>query len=607
MAESNKNKSDNNVSGIPEMNLDRKYTEKKSVVPEQTSASQKEMEKTKKELEKLKGFIVKKYPFVQAISILPPQSIKEFIEEEVGEDLPKEKFDKLAKKMHINIIVPEDDAKKIPEMKKVIVDQIEKTKQDVWAYIRTPAEIWEMCFDSKFELSAAISMSYPLYDKGLLGAMRVAEIHKSLVVQKFEKYVVSYVLGGSIIRGDTVKESDVDVFVIINDTDVKRMPRVELLGRLRSIIYQYVGEAGALAGVKNKLEPQIYLLTDFWDAVKDAHPVMFTFIRDGVPIYDRGTFMPWKSLLRMGKLKPSPEAIDMYMSMGDEVIPRSKKTLLTDVFTNIFWGVTTPAQAMLMLHGCPPPNAKKELLRDFKKEFYDTKMIEKKYIDFLDRVISTWRDYEHEKIKEIKGADIDKMLKDTEDFLKRLKELRIQIEKKTQEKTISRIYEDAFKLLKSILGNKSQAKLVEEFDKDYVKKGKFSPQDSRILKAIISARNEFKKGKSDSQKIDRARKEAEVLINDLVEFSQRKDLISLDRGKMFLKFKDGNAELLNCDGNTFFFKDNKVFKITDKIENTDMDEVSKCMTKQKETKDIHINPRVFMVIEKKFGDFEVLI
>jgi len=131
MAESNKNKSDNNVSGIPEMNLDRKYTEKKSVVPEQTSASQKEMEKTKKELEKLKGFIVKKYPFVQAISILPPQSIKEFIEEEVGEDLPKEKFDKLAKKMHINIIVPEDDAKKIPEMKKVIVDQIEKTKQDV--------------------------------------------------------------------------------------------------------------------------------------------------------------------------------------------------------------------------------------------------------------------------------------------------------------------------------------------------------------------------------------------------------------------------------------------------------------------------------------------
>ena len=72
--------------------------------------------------------------------------------------------------------------------------------------------------DQKFELSGAISMSYPLYDTGILGALRVAEVHKSLVLQKFEKYVVSYVIGGSLVRGDAIKTSDVDVFVIINDT-----------------------------------------------------------------------------------------------------------------------------------------------------------------------------------------------------------------------------------------------------------------------------------------------------------------------------------------------------------------------------------------------------
>jgi len=199
------------------------------------------------------------------------------------------------------------------------------------------------------------------------------------------------------------------------------------------------------------------------------------------------------------------------------------------------------------------------------------------------------------------------MLKDTEDFLKRLKELRKQIEKKTQEKTIDQLYNDAFKLLKAILGNKSQTKLIEEFEKEYVKKAKFAPQDLRILKNIVSARTEFKKGKSDSQKIDRARKDAEILINDLVEFSQRKDLINVEKGKMILKFKDGIAEILNCDGNSFFFKDNKVFKITDKVENTDMNEVSICMKNQKDNKEIHINPRIFMVIEKKFGKFEVLV
>jgi predicted nucleotidyltransferase/uncharacterized protein (UPF0332 family) len=365
-----------------------------------------------------------------------------------------------------------------------------------------------------------------LHDTGILGALRVAEIHKSLVLQKFEKYVVSYVIGGSLVRGEAVPTSDVDVFVIINDTDVKKMPRLELKERLRSIIYQYVAEASAIAGVKNKLSPQIYLLTDFWESVKDAHPVIFTFIRDGIPIYDRGTFMPWKSLLRMGKLKPSPEAIDMFMSMGDKTVKRVKSALLDVVVNEIFWGVTTPAQALLMLNGCAPPNAKKELTRDFKREFYDTKMIEKKYLDFLQGVVDIWRAYEHEEIKEISGVKVDKLVKDTEDYLKRLKELREEIEKRAQEKTIEEIYKDVFVLLKGMFGNKSQDAIIEEFETKYVKKAKFAPQHLRILKDIVRARAEFKKGKSDSHKVDQARKNASILINDIIEFNQRCELVA---------------------------------------------------------------------------------
>lgn len=592
---------------IPEMNLDKNYSSKNKIVPENTEKDAKNMDKTKKELEKLKGFIIKKYPFVQSISILPPQSIKEFIEEEVGDEIPKEKLEKLHKKIHVCIIIPDDKEKKIPEIKKQIVEQIEKTKQEVWIYIKTPSEIWEICMDQKFEISSAISMSFPLHDKGILGAMRVTEIHKSLVLQKFEKYVVSYVLGGSLVRGEVVKTSDVDVFVIINDTDVKRMPRLELKERLRSIIYQYVSEASALAGVNNKLEPQIYLLTDFWEAVKDAHPVMFTFIRDGVPIYDRGTFMPWKALLRMGKLKPSPEAIDMFMSMGDGVIPRSKRTLLSEIFTNIFWGITTPAQALLMLAGCPPPNAKKELVREFKKEFVDTKMIETKYLTFLEKVIAIWRDYEHEKIKEISGTKIDSLLKESEEFLKRLKELRKQIDKKAQEKTIEQIYFDVFELLKSILGKNPQVQLIQDFERVLVKNGKMTPQHLRILKNIVSSKADFKKGKLTAHKVDDARKEAGILINDLIEFSQRCDLVSLEKGKMRLKFKEGTAELLNSDGKSFLFKNNSVFKITTKLENSSMDEVSSAIESQKKKKNVEINSKVFDIIKKEFGEFEIVL
>ena len=260
-----------------------------------------------------------------------------------------------------------------------------------------------------------------------------------------------------------------------------------------------------------------------------------------------------------------------------------------------------------MLNGGAPPNAKKELVQAFKKDFLDTKMIEKKYVDFIEKVVQTWRDYEHEKIKEIKGSEIDSLLKQTEDFLKRLKELRIQIEKKFNEKTIEQIYKDIFELLKSIVGKKSQAEIISSFEKEFVKKGKFAPQDLRILKNIIAAREEFKKGKSNSQKIDRARKDAEILINNLVEFSQRCDLVSLERGRMRLKLKDKVVEILNCDNKAFLFDAGTVKKVTTKIEKSSMEEVEKSIQNQKAKQAVEINPKIFETLKKELGNFEIII
>jgi len=502
---------------IPEMNLNDKYSNKK-IPMENPEKIKKEMEKTKEELEKLKSYVVKKYPYIKAIGILPPQSIKLFIEEE---EVPKE----TEKLIHLLIIIPEEKFKKIKEIRKDIISEIDKLKQKIWLHLMTPVDLWEICLDSKFELASAIAMSFPLYDKGILGALRVAEIHKSLVLQKFEKYVVSYVIGGSLVRGDAIKTSDIDVFLIINDTDVKKMPRLELKEKLRAIIYQYVADATAIAGVKNQLSPQIYLLTDFWESVKDAHPVIFTFIRDGIPIYDRHTFMPWKALLKMGKLKPSPESIDMFMSMGDKTVKRVKATLLDLVLGDIFWSVNTPSQALLMLYGLPPPNVK-ETVKEMRRIFYEKeKMIEKKYIDILEEIaIKYYKGYEHGKIKEVSGKEVDRLLENTEAYLKRLKELREQIEKKSAEKTIEQIYKDVFELLGSIVGKKSQEQMINDFEANFIKSGKFAPQHLRTLRNIVGARKEFKKGKLDIHKVDLARKDAQILINDLIEYNQRCDL-----------------------------------------------------------------------------------
>jgi uncharacterized protein (UPF0332 family)/predicted nucleotidyltransferase len=478
-----------------------------------------EIEELKKDIEKLKTVLIKKYSFIQAIGILPPESIPNFIEEE---EIPKES----EKMIQLLVIIPEEKEKDYDKIKTEIIQKIKESKKEIWLTLKTVKDLWEICLDSKFELMEAISLSYPIYDKGILGALRVAQIHKSLVLRKFEKYVVSYVIGGSLVRGEAIPTSDVDIFVIINDTDVKRMPRIELKERLRAIIYQYVEEASNLAGVKNKLSPQIYLLTDFWESVKDAHPVIFTFIRDGIPIYDRGTFMPWKALLRMGKLKPSPEAIDTFMSMGDKTVKRVKSALLDVVINEIYWGVVTPSQALLMLYGLAPPTPK-QVIKEMREHFVEKeKILEERYIKIIEKIVGIYKDFEHERIKEISGKEIDELLKETEDYLERLKELRKQIEKKTLEKTIQELYHEIFELLKTNLGRLDEEKLINEFDKKLVKKGMMQSIHLKTLKELFNQKKNLKKEELNIQKVDELRKRSYLLINDLIEYNQRCDLIS---------------------------------------------------------------------------------
>ena len=80
------------------------------------------------------------------------------------------------------------------EFNNVKIEIIKKIKEDnlkIWLNIFLERDLWEICMDSKYEIIEAIGMAYPLYDKGILGALRVAQIHKSLVLKKFEKYVYS--------------------------------------------------------------------------------------------------------------------------------------------------------------------------------------------------------------------------------------------------------------------------------------------------------------------------------------------------------------------------------------------------------------------------------
>jgi predicted nucleotidyltransferase len=591
---------------IPGMTTNIDYEAQKKMpiagqdIPEK---AKKQMEATRKKLEKFKKEVVKKYPFTIALGIIPPQAADRF-----DEELALTEEEKKEKPMHLTIVIPEEKFKEIGKIKTDLIKMAEDIKPRIWINLVTPVDLANYCLDSKFDIIEAIGMSFPLYDKGILGAFRVSQIHKSLCLRKFEKYIYSYVMWGSLIRGEATKSSDIDVAVIIDDTDVKRMPRIELKEKLRSIIYQYVAEATELAGVKTPLHVQVYLLTEFWESVKDASPVIFGAIRDGIPLYDRGGFLPWKLLLKMGKITPSPEAIDRFMSMGDknkEIVNRR----LIDAMIDIFWNVLSPSQALLMLYGLPPPNVK-ETVSEMKKIFLDKeKMLEKRYIDILEKiVIKYYKAYEHGEIKEITGKEIDELLKDSEAYMKRLKELREEIEKRSQEKTLEQIYDNAFKILKNLFGKKSESQLIKDFEKELVNKGRADPKNLHILKEIIEARKKYKgKKKPSVYEIEDIRKNASYLINQLIDYGQRCELSDIRKMQVRVTYgknkeKFGEVFLTNP---AFILAEGKIRKITGKgIEDANQEEFENIMAAQK-GKPSKLTDKLMKVLKKDLGDFDI--
>jgi predicted nucleotidyltransferase len=570
-----------------------------------TPEQEKEMQKVRGELDKLKKWICKTYKDVAAIGIIPPQAAEMFDDENELTEVERK-----SKPMHLLVVFPDDKEKEYNKIKVELMKKIKEDKHNIWLNLFLEMDLWEICMDSKFNVIEAIGMAYPLYDKGTLGALRVAQIHKSLVLKKFEKYVYSYVIWGSLPRGEVQKTSDVDVAVIIDDTDVKRMPRLELKEKLRNIIHSYVMQAGELAGVKNKLSPNIYLLTEFWESVKDANPIFYTLIRDGVAIYDRGGFLPWKLLLRMGKIKPSPESIDMFMASGDKTQDIVKRKLLDIVIGDIYWGIITPTQAMLMLYGLPPINVyetSKELRRIFVEK---EKLLEKKYADIFDEiVIKYYKGYEHGKIKDISGKEVDKMLKNSEDYMKKLKALRGELEKRMSQKTFEEIYTNVFKILKSLFGNKSESVLVRDYEKEIVNKGKGNPRYLKTLHELVDVKKRYKTKKAPSKyAFEGLRKDSVYLIQEMTEFGQRKDLGLLQKTKVVVTFekegKDTHADLFLCKP-AFLVDGSNVKKIEgDKILESNSDELNGVLAKYHGGR-VVLGGDLMKVLKKEIGEFSV--
>ncbi len=586
-------------------------------LPKLTPEVQGKMDKLKSKLDKYKTEVLKKFDkYITGISLLPPPKPRQ------GEEVNKDEI-------HIFTLVDDGDVKKMSRHELIVrlTDITNKIAADIDKNFKPQvmliSEVKEACFDGKSDLMKMIAASGIIFDKGLLGALKVSDVHKTRTVQKFEKYVVSYVAVGSLFRGDA-DPNDIDVAIIIDDTDVKKMSRLELKDKLRAIIQNMGFEASQITGVKAQFHIQTYILTDFWDSLKEANPVIFTMLRDGVPLYDRGVFMPWKLLLQMGRIKPSPEAIDMNMEVGDKLLLRTRQKLLSVVGEDLYYAMLNPAQAALMLYGIPPPTHKETApLMDeifVKKE----KLLEKKYVDMLARAVKYFKDIEHGKVKKVTGKDIDNLLKDAEDYLNRLKTLFDEIEKRKEKENIVNIHDSCMSIAKDLIVNSgvksvTNSKVLQLFKDNIVEKEKVPELYLNTLKDVIKAKKDYEANKLSKQELNKVIKEAKGFIRTMVEHLQRKRLSELEKVKIKFKYKDKLGEATIIDNTVFVVKDledtTKILKC--KLEKdgslgapkkSSLEELEKFINKVSLPQKIFIKDKIFQSLNSIIGeDVEVLL
>ncbi|HLC51957.1 MAG TPA: nucleotidyltransferase domain-containing protein [Candidatus Nanoarchaeia archaeon] len=595
--------------------------------PKITPELEKKLKSIKKKLDDFKDKVLDKFgDYIVGITLLPPEKPPE---KEVAKEENKEKYN--PDRIDLLLIVDDTDSKKMTkdELHQKITEIVKKISEDIDKNLLPQlvllTDLWQNSYDGKYDLNKLISIGAPIYDTGMLAAIKIAEIHKSMVLKKFEKYILSYVLAGSLTQGKATQTSDIDVWIVIDDTDVKKMTRAELKDKLRAIIIGMGAEAGELTGIRNKLNIQVYILTDFWDSLKEANPIIFTLLRDGVPFYDRGIFMPWKQLLRMGRIKPSREAIDLFMSTGEQSMARVKARLKEMGMEDTFYAILTPSQAAIMLYGLPPPTPKEtpEVLEEIfvKKE----KMLEKEYVEILKRNVQVRKEIEHGTKKELSGTELDKLVKDGEKFLKRIGELFKEIESRHNEKSILMLYDEIVTIIRDVLKTEGvershDSEIIKLFESELISTGKVPARFLRDLDEIVDAKKKYDDNKLTKNDIEKARKGSGGLIKFLIEYLQRKRGQELERTRIRVKHGETYGEVILLDDAAFVIHDidAKEQRIESGKVNPDgslgplkessLEEFEKKLAEIKLPQRVFIKEPIFEDLKKIFGrDVEVLV
>jgi len=267
-----------------------------------------------------------------------------------------------------------------------------------------------------------------------------------LVLKKYGPIIRSIVLFGSTARQEFRGESDIDVFVILDDTRHRITPNMKM--KIEDDLEYFSKQCSKLLSVQ-----QPYLLTEFWNMVRIGHPIIFNFIREGIPVYDKDIFLPIKRLLQMGEIKPSKEAVEKYIERGPKRITRVENAKMYMVVEDLYYAMLESAQAVLMFLGKSPPRPS-DAPEALRKTLVKMKFMADEDVKDLEDIIEVRKKVEHKQINAISGAELDEWIRKSNSFVKKMQELIVKVEVLKRESMIEKSYiimaETAMTLLKAL-------------------------------------------------------------------------------------------------------------------------------------------------------------
>jgi len=153
----------------------------------------------------------------------------------------------------------------------------------------------------------------------LRAKVKVAERFSVAARQKLGNMVKGVAVIGSIARGDFKPGSDIDVLVVLDDTqrDVPDELKEKMLAMLNDI-----GKK-----IDKKMQVQIHTVTEMFQFSKDGDNIVYNFVRHMKIVYDGGILKPLKKLLKAGEIKPTKESVtrsiegaDFYMKKVEQYV-----------------------------------------------------------------------------------------------------------------------------------------------------------------------------------------------------------------------------------------------------------------------------------------------